>query len=77
MGTKQAKKIRKELRKLGAVDLINDITEKAEAELKANIDAKLKSRMKPKPFWLPYFMHTWLVKQLIIVGKDEQVNNKN
>lgn len=84
MSSKQSKIIRKELRKMGAVDLIKDITEKAGEELNSNIDGRLNAHLKKKPWWLPYPIYIKIVKALFIVevsnkagASHEQIADKN
>jgi len=70
MGSKQAKIIRKELRKAGMGAVMKNVEQQAKDELVKVMYNKLKANLKPKPKWMPKFIHTYLVNLLFEVRSD-------
>jgi len=70
MSNKQAKLIRKELRRAGIGEILRSVESKASDELAKTMYNKLITSLKPRPKWMPKFLHTYLVSILLEVRED-------
>jgi len=71
MGSKQAKIIRKELRKAGIGTILAGVSQEAKDELAKAMYNKLMTSLKPRPKWMPKFVHTYLISILLEVRTNE------
>lgn len=67
MSDKSGKKLRKELRKIGAENILKKVQESATKEIADRIESRLRAALKPQPKWMPNFIYNWMVQKLIVV----------